>query len=45
MDLADSSLIVLAEELGINEIITIDSDYLIYRTKNKIKLKNVLLGI
>lgn len=42
MDLADSSLIVLAEELEIKEIITIDSDYLIYRTKNKTKLKNLL---
>jgi len=32
MDLADATLIVISERLGIKEIITIDSDYYIYRT-------------
>jgi uncharacterized protein len=43
MDLADSSLIVIAEQTGIHEIITIDSDYYIYKTKNKKILNNILL--
>lgn len=42
MDLADSSLLVLSELLQIHNIITIDSDYYIYRTKNKKMLKNLL---
>jgi hypothetical protein len=41
MDLADASLIVTAEKINIKEIITIDSDYYIYRTINKEMLKNV----
>ncbi len=43
MDLADSSLIVIAELTNITEIITIDSDYYIYKTKNKKLLNNILL--
>jgi predicted nucleic acid-binding protein len=43
MDLADSSLIVIAELTNITEIITIDSDYYIYKTKNKKSLNNILL--
>lgn len=43
MDLADSSLIVIAELTGINDIISIDNDYYIYRTKDKKALKNLLL--
>ena len=43
MDLADSSLIVIAELTNITDIITIDSDYYIYRTKNKKSLNNILL--
>jgi len=42
MDLADSSLIVIAELTNITEIITIDSDYYIYKTKNKKLLNNIL---
>lgn len=42
MDLADSSLIVIAELTGIRDIITIDSDYYIFRTKSKKFLNNVL---
>lgn len=42
MDLADASLIVAAESLRINDIITIDSDYYVYRTKSKKYFKNLL---
>jgi uncharacterized protein len=41
MDLADASLIVLSEKLKIKHIITIDSDYYIYRTTNKEMLENI----
>ncbi len=44
MDLADSSLIVVAELTGINDIISIDADYYIYRTKRKKVLNNLLLN-
>lgn len=43
MDLADSSLIVIAELTDITDIITIDSDHNIYKTKNKKSLNNLLL--
>jgi len=43
MDLADASLIVIAELTGINDIISIDNDYFIYRTKSKKALNNLLL--
>ena len=43
MDLADSSLIVIAELTNITDIITIDSDNYIYKTKNKKLLNNLLL--
>ena len=43
MDLADSSLIVIAELKNITDIITIDSDNYIYKTKNKKLLNNLLL--
>jgi len=42
MDLADASLVVLSEKLKIKEIITIDSDYYIYRTIEKEMLNNIL---
>jgi uncharacterized protein len=41
MDLADASLVVLSEKLGIDDIITIDSDYYIYRTMKKEMLRNI----
>lgn len=41
MDLADASLVVIAEELNIKEIITIDSDYYIYRIIDKEMITNV----
>lgn len=41
MDLADASLVVLSEKLKIKEIITIDSDYYVYRTIKKEMIKNI----
>ena len=41
MDLADASLIVISERLRIKEIITIDSDYYIYRTVEREMIKNI----
>lgn len=41
MDLADATLMLYAEETGINEIATIDGDFYIYRTAKKEYLKNV----
>ena len=44
MDLADASLVVVAESLNIKDIITIDSDYYIYRTMRKEMLNNLFLN-
>ena len=41
MDLADASLVVLSEKLKIEKIITIDSDYYIYRTIQKEMIENI----
>lgn len=41
MDLADASLVVAAEALNIKKIITINSDYYVYRTMKKEILENV----
>jgi len=42
MDLADGSLLVVSELTGIKSIVTIDSDFYIYRTKDKKNLINLL---
>ena len=42
MDLADCSLIIMAEKFEINEIISIDSDYDVYRTLKREALTNLL---
>ena len=42
MDFADACLVVLAEELNINLIATIDRDFSIYRIKGKKKFKTIL---
>lgn len=42
IDLADGSLLVVSEMTGIYNIITLDSDYHIYRLKNRRHLKNLL---
>ncbi len=44
MDLADATLILCAEETGIKDIATIDSDFYIYRTVKKEYLNNVFLS-
>lgn len=41
MDLADASLVVLSEKLKVKEIITIDSDYYVYRTIKKEMIENI----
>jgi predicted nucleic acid-binding protein len=41
MDFADASLIILSEEQNIKEIISIDSDFDIYRTLRKEIVKNI----
>jgi uncharacterized protein len=41
MDLADATLIIISERLGVKEIITIDSDYYIYRTTEREMLINI----
>jgi predicted nucleic acid-binding protein len=42
VDLADGSLLIAAEDLGITDILTIDSDYSIYRTSSGKALHNIL---
>lgn len=42
MDLADASLLYLAERESIQRIATIDRDFCIYRTKKKTMLENIL---
>lgn len=42
MDLADASLVVAAETMRIGEILTIDSDFYVYRTIEKEMITNVL---
>lgn len=41
MDLADASLVVMAEEYGFEEIISIDSDFYIYRDIRNKYLTNI----
>ena len=41
-DLADVTLLVAARELNISEIISLDSDFLVYRTRDKKQLVNLL---
>ena len=42
MDLADGSLLVASQNLNIKDIVSIDSDYDIYRTIKKDVLRNLL---
>jgi len=41
MDFADATLVIAAEKTGIKKIISIDSDFDIYRLPGKIKIENV----
>lgn len=43
MDFADATLVVAAEQTGLREIITIDSDFNIYRLFRKEKIENVFI--
>ena len=45
MDLADASLMVAAEDEKINQIISLDSDFFVYRTIDKLYLENLLLPL
>jgi len=42
MDLADGSLIILSERYKLKEVLSIDSDFYIYRTMKNDYLTNVL---
>jgi uncharacterized protein len=41
MDLVDATLVVAAEDTGIREILSLDSDFLVYRTKEKKAIVNL----
>ena len=41
VDFADATLVIAAEERGIRQIISIDSDFDIYRLYNKMKIENI----
>ena len=41
MDFADATLVIAAEERGIRQIISIDSDFDIYRLYNKMNIENI----
>jgi len=41
MDFADATLVIAAEKIGIKKIISIDSDFDIYRLPGKVKIENV----
>ncbi|GHU80819.1 pilus biogenesis protein [Spirochaetia bacterium] len=44
MDFADTTLVIAAERTGIKAIISIDSDFDIYRLPGKMRIENVFLG-
>ena len=41
MDFADATLVVVAERTGIRQIISIDSDFDVYRLPGKVRIENV----
>jgi len=41
MDFADATLVVVAERTGIRKIISIDSDFDVYRLPGKVRIENV----
>ncbi|MDR1024529.1 MAG: PIN domain-containing protein [Treponema sp.] len=43
-DLADATLVLVAEKTGIHSIISIDSDFDIYRLPGKMLIKNIFRG-
>jgi len=42
MDFADASLVVLAQKAGLDEIVSLDQDFSIYRLPRKKKFRNLL---
>lgn len=44
MDFADATLVIAAEKTGIKQIISIDSDFEVYRLPGKVKIENVFEG-
>ncbi|GAB1483264.1 PIN domain-containing protein [Treponema sp.] len=44
MDFADATLVIAAERTGIKQIISIDSDFDIYRLPGKVTIENVFLS-
>ncbi|MDR3147992.1 MAG: PIN domain-containing protein [Treponema sp.] len=43
-DLADATLVLTAEKTGIRSIISIDSDFYVYRLPGKLLIKNIFPG-
>lgn len=43
MDFADATLVIIAEELNIKKVISLDADFSIYRIKGKNKFENLLI--
>ncbi len=43
MDFADATLVIIAEEHGVKKVVSLDSDFSIYRIKGKHKFANILL--
>ena len=43
VDFADASLVHISEKLGIQNVISIDSDFLVYRTLSNGYLRNLLV--
>lgn len=41
MDFADATLVIAAEKTGIKKIISLDSDFEIYRLPGKVKIENI----
>ena len=44
MDFADATLVIAAERTGIREIISIDSDFNIYRLPGREMIQNIFIG-
>jgi hypothetical protein len=44
MDFADASLVILCERMSIKDIASIDKDFGIYRTRNRMPFRNVFLA-
>ncbi|HBD95970.1 MAG: pilus assembly protein [Spirochaetes bacterium GWF1_31_7] len=41
MDFADATLVLVAEKTGVKKIISIDSDFDVYRLPGKVKIENI----